>query len=236
MSLKQGVARASRALGQVLRMLFGELRWHPPQWMRALGTRGAAAMRRARARPVATAAFLAALLALTASGVLALRWMQLRPKPVLIAFDVTAPARTCLECEPPGKPQPLIVTFSQPAAPLEAIGQAIQDGVELSPRQAGAWRWDSDRRLRFEPAADWPAGTAYRVRFDARTLLRPGARLKEAGTPVHRLVLVGTAAGHVEGARHYVTDAVAQLPEDFTADHPEVAWRSMKAILDGLPG
>ena len=181
MGLKQGVARASRALGRVLHILFGELRWHPPQWVRALGAGGAAAMRRAQARPVATAALLAALLALTASGALALRWMQLRPKPVLTTFEVAAPARTCLECEPPGKPQPLIVTFSQPVAPLDAIGQAIHGGVELSPRQAGAWRWDSDRRLRFEPAADWPAGATYRVRFDARTLLRPGARLKESG-------------------------------------------------------
>ena len=34
-------------------------------------------------------------------------------------------------------------------------------------------------------------------------------RLAAAGDPARRLVLVGTAAGFVEGARSYVTEAVA---------------------------
>jgi len=45
--------------------------------------------------------------------------------------------------------------------------------------------------------------------FGAYVQARVASRLKEAGTPAHRLVLVGTAAGHVEGARSYATDAVA---------------------------
>lgn len=45
--------------------------------------------------------------------------------------------------------------------------------------------------------------------FGAYVQARVASRLKEAGTPVLRMVLVGTASGHVEGARHYVTDAVA---------------------------
>ena len=45
--------------------------------------------------------------------------------------------------------------------------------------------------------------------FGAFVQARVASRLKEAGTPARRLVLVGTAAGHVEGARSYATDAVA---------------------------
>lgn len=46
--------------------------------------------------------------------------------------------------------------------------------------------------------------------FGAFVQARVASRLKEAGTPAQRLILVGTAAGHVEGARSYATDAVAE--------------------------
>ena len=45
--------------------------------------------------------------------------------------------------------------------------------------------------------------------FGAYVAAKVASRLAEAGTPALRLVLVGTAAGHVEGARKYDTAAVA---------------------------
>lgn len=45
--------------------------------------------------------------------------------------------------------------------------------------------------------------------FGAYVAAKIASRLAEAGTPAFRLVLVGTAAGHVEGARKYDTAAVA---------------------------
>lgn len=45
--------------------------------------------------------------------------------------------------------------------------------------------------------------------FGAYVVSRLAKRLAEAGEPARRLVLVGTASGHVEGARHYETEAVA---------------------------
>ena len=45
--------------------------------------------------------------------------------------------------------------------------------------------------------------------FGAFVITRLAKQLRDAGDPVARLVLVGTAAGHVEGARSYVTEAVA---------------------------
>ncbi|GAB2901664.1 alpha/beta hydrolase [Uliginosibacterium flavum] len=44
--------------------------------------------------------------------------------------------------------------------------------------------------------------------FGAFVQTRVARRLTEAGTPAKRLILVGTAAGHVEGARQYDTEAV----------------------------
>lgn len=44
--------------------------------------------------------------------------------------------------------------------------------------------------------------------FGAFVQTRVARRLAEAGTPAKRLILVGTAAGHVEGARQYDTEAV----------------------------
>ena len=45
--------------------------------------------------------------------------------------------------------------------------------------------------------------------FGAYVAARVASRLADAGAPARRLVLVGTAAGHVEGARKYDTAAVA---------------------------
>ena len=44
--------------------------------------------------------------------------------------------------------------------------------------------------------------------FGAYVVTRLAQRLAQAGSPARRLVLVGTAAGFVEGARHYETGAV----------------------------
>jgi alpha/beta superfamily hydrolase len=45
--------------------------------------------------------------------------------------------------------------------------------------------------------------------FGAYVVTRLARQLAEAGQPAERLVLVGTAAGYVEGAREYHTEAVA---------------------------
>ena len=52
--------------------------------------------------------------------------------------------------------------------------------------------------------------------FGAYVQTRVAASLADAGQPAQRLVLVGTATGHVEGARHYSTRAV---PKDTLVIH-----------------
>jgi len=55
--------------------------------------------------------------------------------------------------------------------------------------------------------------------FGAYVQTRVAKRLKEAGHSAQRIVLVGTAAGHVTGARHYETEAV---PKDTIVIHGDV--------------
>jgi alpha/beta superfamily hydrolase len=55
--------------------------------------------------------------------------------------------------------------------------------------------------------------------FGAYVQTRVAKRLQEAGHPAQRLVLIGTAAGHVEGARHYETQAV---PADTLVIHGDL--------------
>lgn len=45
--------------------------------------------------------------------------------------------------------------------------------------------------------------------FGAFVQARVAKRLADAGSPARRLILVGTASGFIEGARHYETEAVA---------------------------
>jgi alpha/beta superfamily hydrolase len=52
--------------------------------------------------------------------------------------------------------------------------------------------------------------------FGAFVITRLAKRLVEAGRPAKRLVLVGTAAGYVDGSRHYLTEAV---PSDTLVIH-----------------
>jgi hypothetical protein len=55
--------------------------------------------------------------------------------------------------------------------------------------------------------------------FGAYVQARVAHRLRDAGTPAERLILVGTAAGHVEGTRSYDTEAV---PNDTIVIHGSI--------------
>jgi alpha-2-macroglobulin len=169
-------------LRRILRASFGEVSWTPPPWLAAAGAavgRGAAGARANRRRALAIAA---GVLALVAGGVLLWRWYEARPKPVLVAFEVAAPAVTCYGCDPPGSPNPLLVRFDASAAPLEGVGHAFEaddGGIRVRPELAGEWRWDDDRTLRFQPKDDWPIGTKYVVDLDRRRFAAPQVRLAE---------------------------------------------------------
>lgn len=169
-----------------LRAIFGELNWQPPQWF---STAGAGARRgitdlntSVRANPRGAALVVGAIAAVIIAGVFGWRWYVNRPQPVLTEFAVAAPGLTCYACEPPGAPNPLVVTFSASAATLERAGHPVdakQAGIDISPAVAGQWSWDDDRTLRFQPAADWPIGERYKVSFARKDFTAAHVKLKE---------------------------------------------------------
>jgi uncharacterized protein YfaS (alpha-2-macroglobulin family) len=157
----------------VLRAVFGQLDWQRPAW---LANASAAADQRAasigafvRGNPRRAGVIGAAVIAVLAGGGYLWHWYQHRPKPVEVAFNASAPAPTCYSCAPPGQPNPLIVTFSASAAPLDRAGHPLDSrraGISMTPEVAGQWSWDDDRILRFQPKADWPVGQQFNVKFD----------------------------------------------------------------------
>ena len=185
MSESNGVgARGARVLsagvrfvGRVFAAIFGQLRWQPPVWGAAVALRlrsGAVrAVGVARNRPRATAVGAIAFAVVVLGGLWLWQWYERQPKPVEVSFAVTPPAVTCYACEPPGKPNPLVVRFSASVAPLDAVGKAIEEkrsAIDIKPRIRGTWNWDDDKTLRFQPESDWPVGEHYSVELGKRVV------------------------------------------------------------------
>lgn len=172
----------------LLHALFGEVHWRSPPWLNwvslQLGTRAQATQAYVRANPRRSSIAAVLVLAITAGAYAGWRWYESLPKPVETQFTVQAPEVTCYSCNPPGKPNPILVRFSQSAAPLQLTGKDIDpasEAVSMAPALKGLWHWDEDRTLRFQPAQDWPVGTAIHVSFARHGFVPPHVRLAEYG-------------------------------------------------------
>ena len=173
--------RAAAVGGALLRAALGELRWRPPPWYAA--ARGALATGRQLLRRQPRRSALCAGAALLALGATCggWRWYQRLPRPVEYEVAVSTPARRCIECEPPGRPNPLVLHFSGSVAPLKAAGQVIEPraaGIAIVPAVAGEWRWQDDATLLLTPSADWPVAQDYTVSFARRGFTAPQVRLE----------------------------------------------------------
>lgn len=80
---------------------------------------------------------------------------------------IIPPART--EIEKDATPNPLVLEFSMPAAPLAKIGKDAP-GVALAPSHPGKWVWATDKRLEFLPKEDWPVGTEFKISLGKKAL------------------------------------------------------------------
>ncbi|HXZ84600.1 MAG TPA: hypothetical protein VEI82_03830, partial [Myxococcota bacterium] len=167
-----------RAISRWLRRIFGEVRWSPPDWVRALGAvlgrvwAGFAAAR--RDAPALVYGELAAIAFLLAGGCGIWAWVATRPQAQRV--EATADALRPTPLRDDAVPDPLMVRFSGPAAPLDQVGRPVSEGLSVTPPLAGEWRWETDALLVFRPRGDWPVGTRYTLRLSPR-VLRPGIRL-----------------------------------------------------------
>jgi uncharacterized protein YfaS (alpha-2-macroglobulin family) len=176
------IARFFAAMGALLKhlfvFLFGTWHWQLPMWLRWITDRIAAATRQARAKPRRSAGIAAALLVMIAAGGVGYRWYQQQPKPVQTHAELTAPALTEWRDDKPIV-APLVITFSDSAAPLEAIGKTISKGISLAPKIAGTWTWENEARLVFQPVGDWPVGQSFTVDLAKKNLLAPQVHLDD---------------------------------------------------------
>ncbi|MEP6505915.1 MAG: alpha-2-macroglobulin family protein, partial [Betaproteobacteria bacterium] len=167
------------ALAAAGRSVFGQ--WTPPPWMRAIG-RAAAACARLLRRHAMVSVLLVTLAAVAAwqAPHVKQRWRAWTPAWVnagLVADKLDELATLGIDVQAPGPRdvlangpiRPLVINFSNPAAPPLRIGHEAQD-VSLSPAVAGRWTWVSATQLQFDAKEDWPLGQHYDGTFGAKAL------------------------------------------------------------------
>lgn len=155
-----GLQNIARGCQWVLRGIFGSWQWDCPPWLKwieRLFSKGWAACKR-RPKTSITSAFSFILLCLGSYG--AYQWYLAQPKPAYPHCNITAPPLTTW---PDDKINiyPLIIDCDESVAPLDAVGKAVPKGVDLSPKMAGSWQWETDRKLVFTPSTDWPVDQDY---------------------------------------------------------------------------
>ena len=165
-----------KLIGMLLAFVFGKLHWQRPIWLELLSTANSKAFDWIKHNPRRATKFGLITLGLLVAGGGAWYGYNLIPKPELITLTVTDPPRTQQE-EDNAKPQPLILSFSASAAPLDKVGKEV-DGLRMKPAMAGRWYWRNDSTLVFDPATDWPVGEEFDVSLD-RKLLADSVRLDE---------------------------------------------------------
>jgi hypothetical protein len=178
--LLQALRQWLSVCARVLRYLIGDVHWKAPPWSAPLGAGARRVADVVRRHPRNSALLAAAAVLLTAGSIGAWHWYKSLPKPVEFDVAVTTPERTCIECDPPGKPNPVVWTFTGSVAPLEQAGKVIdpaRSGISIRPAIAGEWKWQDDRTLLFTPAQEWPLGQQYAVRFARRGFAAPQVRL-----------------------------------------------------------
>jgi hypothetical protein len=155
--------------------------------------------------------------ALVAVGGAGLRWYRHLPRPTLTEVALTAPE--AMEIDDKAKPNPLVLEFNRSAARIEAVGKVVATGVSLSPKVAGVWRWETDRRLTFTPKADWPIGEELTVVLAKRGLLAETVRLEDYKLPFHTAPFVAS----IEGTEFYqdpVDPALKKVVATVKFSHP----------------
>jgi hypothetical protein len=173
--LRAVAASLLRSLQFVFANLIGRWQWEAPPWLRATGRHAGRGGRYLRARPL-LAVTLAVLLA---GGTAAWVWWMLQPEPHRVTYTVAAPGLTEYNDRGISSIKPMVVTFSESAAPLRLMKNAVTAGITVSPAIAGAWFWKTDRELQFTPKDDWPVDTEFRVKMVRKGFVEPPVLLSD---------------------------------------------------------
>ncbi|MFZ3186131.1 MAG: alpha-2-macroglobulin [Pseudomonas sp.] len=217
-----------RLLRGVLNALVGS--WQPPLWLRKLGQLSCTGGRWLRGHPKQTGAALLLLALLGGAGAYGWQWYKNLPVPHTVNYSVHAPQLTAYQAQPIVV-DTLRVNFAESVAPLAAIGQPVEHGINLQPAVAGAWHWASDRSLVFTPAGDWPIDQAYQVTLDKENLLADGVLLQQYQFDLRTQAFKATLASK-ELYQDPVVPSLKKLVATINFSHPvdEESFRQRVAI------
>ncbi|KTD66268.1 MG2 domain-containing protein [Legionella spiritensis] len=157
------------AIGSFLAPLTGRVQWKSPPWFKFL-------RKKARKNPKQFLGAAAGLGVVLLGLVLGYVWYKNLPQPLLITAKIAEPQITPNQDELVA--EPLVIDFGlagdkrqftpSSVAPLNEVGKVVTDNIEIKPAIAGQWRWESDSRLIFTPARDWPPGQRYEINFGVK--------------------------------------------------------------------
>jgi alpha-2-macroglobulin len=90
-------------------------------------------------------------------------WQSRKPRKTVVTYSLSSPAlpKPTDETVPP-----LSLDFRGSAAPKEALGKEVAEGISLEPTIKGIWSWERDNRLVFNPSEPWQIGTEYKIGLD----------------------------------------------------------------------
>src|ERR1044071_2913825 len=173
-ALQRAVSIVLAAIPWLSARVIGHWQWQPPSWLTWTG-RHLAESWRAFAADVRRLVIGGVVLAGALAGGI---WYANRPVPHYVAYTVTPPALTEYNEKGISYIHPLLVDFKESAAPLQNVEKTVANGIDVSPRVAGAWHWLSDRRLEFKPKDDWPIDKPFTVSLSKKGFFAPGVLLE----------------------------------------------------------
>lgn len=179
-------------LCQLIGLLFGNISWQPPQWLKNTGrflsqtwlgrkfSQWNASIRRSFQVNPKKASFvttLAAVILVTALVSLKfyLNYLNSLPQPEYVKVDITSFG--IIDERDPATFQ-INIFFDHDVAQLSDLNKPQITGVSMSPEVAGVWKWASARQLTFSPQGVtekkffWPAGVTYTFKF-AKNIFAP---------------------------------------------------------------
>lgn len=160
--------------------IFGCFNWSSPPWVKYLS-------HQFKTRPIAFWSFLFGIIILLLLAVYGCIWYKSLPRPDYITAVITAPKITPIT-DDELQPEALTIDFGkkheqdfapQSVAALALLHQEIKTGISMVPAVKGRWFWQSDSRIIFEPAQDWPAAQSFTIQF-AQDLFRPATHLESS--------------------------------------------------------
>ncbi len=107
--------------------VFGRWQWQRPGWVPWTGGQMSRGGRYLKANPIGAVALAVGLVAVGA----ATYWYINRPKPHYVTYVVGAPGLTEYNDNGISSIKPLMILFSESAAPLKNLQKAVTEGIEL---------------------------------------------------------------------------------------------------------